>query len=548
MESRGEVLVSESSIPNRNPWTRNQTDSHMPGVVIGASPSPPSPWKSVVQVTAEPCSLSDVMSEELAKELQKKEEKDSVISTVKTGDTVDFDLSLFHEDGKETDNDLLLAQMLQLEFDKEHDQMLKNEEQHFNKDSKVKLSFANYRSVHPALNEDVDEDDSWDEDEDTVKGNASSMPKKGYRGKGKDIKTKHDAATCGRKNASKMENFAIDFATGNCSQIDDLQLSNSVYNVLKKHSHSEEKKSHRVHEKKEHSTTDHAMDTNTRLILYKLVNNGTLETINGTISTGKEAVIIHADGGMMEGKLVPYECAIKVFKTTLNEFKSRDKYIKDDYRFKDRLRKLNPRKIIRMWAEKEMHNLMRMQKIGIRVPEVVLLRKHVLVMSFIGKDAKPAPKIKYADLTLEDTKDAYQQCIKMMKLMFVECKLIHADLSEYNMLWHNNLLWFIDVSQSVEPNHPCGLEFLFRDCTNVSTFFSKCGVPGVMKPHELFNYVSQLNLPPREGKDFLLQIQAYENSEEFRTKMGIMVEKNYAFDYYFEQSLHNESDEEEDND
>lgn len=26
---------------------------------------------------------------------------------------------------------------------------------------------------------------------------------------------------------------------------------------------------------------------------------------------------------------------IKVFKTTLNEFKNRDKYIKDDFRFKD---------------------------------------------------------------------------------------------------------------------------------------------------------------------------------------------------------------------
>lgn len=50
---------------------------------------------------------------------------------------------------------------------------------------------------------------------------------------------------------------------------------------------------------------------------------------------------------------------LKVFKTTLNEFKNRDRYIKDDYRFIDRFSKLNPRKIIRLWAEKEMHNLSR---------------------------------------------------------------------------------------------------------------------------------------------------------------------------------------------
>jgi RIO kinase 3 len=51
---------------------------------------------------------------------------------------------------------------------------------------------------------------------------------------------------------------------------------------------------------------------------------------------------------------------VKVFKTTLNEFKTRDRYIKDDHRFKDRLGKQNPRKTIKLWAEKEMCNLSRL--------------------------------------------------------------------------------------------------------------------------------------------------------------------------------------------
>ena len=42
---------------------------------------------------------------------------------------------------------------------------------------------------------------------------------------------------------------------------------------------------------------------------------------------------------------IPKELAIKIFKTTLNEFKNRDKYIKDDYRFRDRFSKQNPRKV-----------------------------------------------------------------------------------------------------------------------------------------------------------------------------------------------------------
>lgn len=69
-----------------------------------------------------------------------------------------------------------------------------------------------------------------------------------------------------------------------------------------------------------------------------------------------------------DAKPVPPECAIKVFKTTLNEFKNRDKYIKDDYRFRNRFSHLNPRKIIRMWAEKEMHNLTRYINVEVACP------------------------------------------------------------------------------------------------------------------------------------------------------------------------------------
>lgn len=77
-------------------------------------------------------------------------------------------------------------------------------------------------------------------------------------------------------------------------------------------------------------------------------------TCMGTIN--KLSYSLHCS---IEERPLPTECAVKVFKTTLNEFKNRDRYIKDDYRFKARFRKQNPRKVVRMWAEKEMHNLKR---------------------------------------------------------------------------------------------------------------------------------------------------------------------------------------------
>lgn len=96
-----------------------------------------------------------------------------------------------------------------------------------------------------------------------------------------------------------------------------------------------------------------------------MVNNGTLREVHGVISMGKESAVYHAFGGdgptedCPDATEMPPEVAIKIFKTTLNEFRNRSQYIEEDYRFKDKFSRQNPRKVIKLWAEKEMHNLQR---------------------------------------------------------------------------------------------------------------------------------------------------------------------------------------------
>lgn len=251
-----------------------------------------------------------------------------------------------------------------------------------------------------------------------------------------------------------------------------------VFNQLKTYSRKGVKKNTRMQDRKENAATaEMGVDGRTRLLLYKLINNQILEAVNGIISTGKEAVILHANSDPAyvstdesRPHILPKECAVKIFKTTLNDFKQRDRYIKDDYRFKDRLKiKQNNAVIINMWAEKEMHNLMRMQNIGINVPEVVMLKKHVLVMSFIGDNSIAAPKLKDALLSPAEWIVAYDEVVEAMSKLYNEAKLVHADMSEYNILWYDGKCWFIDVAQSVEPQHPSALEFLMRDCNNIVT-------------------------------------------------------------------------------
>lgn len=64
-----------------------------------------------------------------------------------------------------------------------------------------------------------------------------------------------------------------------------------------------------------------------------------------------------------------------------------------------------------------------------------------------------------------------------IRTLFHTCKLVHADLSEYNILYHAGILYIIDVSQSVEQDHPHAFDFLRSDVRNVESFFT--GRPGV---------------------------------------------------------------------
>uniref|UniRef100_A0A3P8WPG8 Serine/threonine-protein kinase RIO3 n=1 Tax=Cynoglossus semilaevis TaxID=244447 RepID=A0A3P8WPG8_CYNSE len=451
----------------------------------------------------------DVMSEQLAKQLDDE-------NTLFPDPVPDLLLS---EDTCDTTSDLVLAQMLQMQFDREYDDQLRREEKKFNGDSKVSISFENYRKVHPYEDSDSSEDEvDWqDTRHDPYKADKpQTTPRRGFVGKGKNITTKHDEVICGRKNTARMDNFAPEIHVGDGLGMD-LKLPNQVFNSLKQHCYSEQRRSARLHEKKEHSTAEQAVDPRTRLLMFKMVNSGVLENINGCISTGKKSVVFHANGGSLEEEPVPNEVVLKVFKTTLNDFKNRDRYIKDDYRFIDRFSKLNPRKIIRLWAEKEMHNLCRMKKAEIPCPQAVLLKKHILVMSFIGEDHVPAPKLKDIMLSSEDMKAAYFQVLHMMQQLYQKCKLVHADLSEYNMLWHQGKVWLIDVSQSVEPTHPHGLEFLLRDCRNCRVvFFRKRGVTEAMTMYELFNAVTGLNLSicDEDEAQFVAQIVALEKNNE----------------------------------
>lgn len=165
-----------------------------------------------------------------------------------------------------------------------------------------------------------------------------------------------------------------------------------------------------------------------------------------------------------------------------------------EFRFRHGYCRSNPRKMVRTWAEKEMRNLVRLETGGIRAPRPLLLRSHVLVMEFLGTDGWPAPKLKDVELSGNKYCELYRECVELMWQLYHTCKLVHADLSEFNILYHEGHAYVIDVSQSVEHDHPHALDFLRKDCTNITEFFKKKNV-AVLSVRTLFDFIVDLNIP-----------------------------------------------------
>ena len=221
------------------------------------------------------------------------------------------------------------------------------------------------------------------------------------------------------------------------------------------------------------ATTEHVLDPRTRLLLFKLLNAGTLGAIHGCVSTGKEANVYHAEGpngdiavkvraaiGAVVRTRRAADPATQVYKTSVLTFKDRDRYVSGEFRWRHGYCRSNPRKMVRLWAEKEMRNYRRLEAAGVPCPAALLLREHVLLMEFVGTEGYAAPRLKDAPLSAESAASAAEQVVLILRRIYQNARLVHADFSEYNLLWHRKQVVVIDVSQAVEHDHPNALVFL----------------------------------------------------------------------------------------
>lgn len=365
-----------------------------------------------------------------------------------------------------------------------------------------------------------------------------------------EIRTKHDVRVQGQTNASFLDLDVIDDDTGLRSHV-----GNKAFNDFRRTAAgSHHTKSHRGTTKgvatygtgragsDADATKGGAMDQQVRLHISKAINAGIIERCNGVVKQGKEAVVYHAVGGPHCMEVSPidnedgidedstigdnnegskskidkksaikkndqFDVAIKVFKR-IKEFRGRGEYVDGDPRYAGRaFRSFTDREQLEVWTEKEFRNLVRAYRAQVPVPNPIRYKDNIIFMRFLGQDGWPAPQIRELNIRKGSSKWSalLGQVMSSVQKLFQDARLVHGDLSEYNILIAPNSqvdhksanigseddlqTALIDFGQAVEVRHPKAKELLERDLTRVKEFFTKQGVKTTMSLDDAMAFV-----------------------------------------------------------
>ena len=379
-----------------------------------------------------------------------------------------------------------------------------------------------------------DHDDDHDEKYFGIKMNSQSassswqrVDKDTFIGPNNEIKSKHDPEL-------KHKSNAMNLLDGNARK--STSMSDRAYNSFRR---SEARQSgmkkgvstqgHGRAENMNASKTRGGMDGNVRLQIAAAVNLGIINRCNGVVKEGKEGLVYHAESGregrkninssMQEIGSDGFDVAVKVFKR-ISLFRNRKDYVDGDSRYKQAFKTNDAREQVVLWTEKEYRNLLRAWRGGVSVPKPLYQSDNILFMRFLGENGWPSPQLREIGIKKGSSRwtTLYCQTFVAIRRLYHCARLVHGDMSEYNILicpkWQvkkdfmfpderstddeDLQVVLIDFGQAVETKHVRAEEYLRRDLSTVTHFFSTQGI-ATLSIEQAEEFVTDANF--RGGND-----------------------------------------------
>ncbi len=240
-------------------------------------------------------------------------------------------------------------------------------------------------------------------------------------------------------------------------------------------------------ERQQRKLVDEFFDHATLLAISHLVTQGQFDTLDYPISTGKEGGVFRASGraGFR---------AVKVYRIGNAVFRRLPAYAVEELRREGSVH--NYPRMIYAWTRREHSVLRRLRAAGVRCPEPSGYFRNVLVMDFIGTpEGLPSPPLQ--EVVVGDPDALYRDLVDQVRRMVVDAKLVHGDLSPYNVLWHEETPVLIDVASAVASDHPIARSLLERDVGHFARYLKRLGVD--TSPSTFLAAVGAESVGPKEA-------------------------------------------------
>lgn len=204
--------------------------------------------------------------------------------------------------------------------------------------------------------------------------------------------------------------------------------------------------------------------------LEPLLEEGVIEEILRPLMSGKEAEVFLVLAGGEERVAKVYKNAqFRSFQHRTDYTEGRTVRNSREQRAMKKRSRHGRAKTEEAWHSAEVDAIHLLRSAGVRVPEPFAFTAGVLVMELVkGEDGAPAPRLVDVQFTAKEAIEVFHTLLREVVKMLC-AGIIHADLSDFNVLMSPTGPVIIDFPQAVDPaRNQSARRLLVRDVENIT--------------------------------------------------------------------------------